>query len=159
MTPAAPMHHASDRGRAWLRTAMAALALLAAAAAAVSWDAQYLLVRHIKHVPVIAALEAGIPDVGALIFATLGIALALHAKHAVRARTLNIACVGISLAMNALASAPGQPRAWHACRTSATVDDSSLSAGRPCSPGSSSSDSRRAAAALDSAASCARTRS
>ena len=86
---------------------MAALALLAAAAAAVSWDAQYLLVRHIKHAPAIAALEAGIPDVGALIFATLGIALALHAKHAVRARTLNIACVGISLAMNALASAPG----------------------------------------------------
>ena len=107
MTPAAPALHASDRGRAWLRTAMAALALLAAAAAAVSWDAQYLLVRHIKHAPAIAALEAGIPDVGALIFATLGIALALHAKHAVRARTLNIACVGISLAMNALASAPG----------------------------------------------------
>jgi hypothetical protein len=107
MTPAAPTRHANDRGRAWLRTAMTALALLAAAAAAVSWDAQYLLVRHVKHAPVIAALEAGIPDVGALIFATLGIALALHAKHAIRARTLNIACVGLSLAMNALASAPG----------------------------------------------------
>ena len=33
------------------------------------------------------ALEAAIPDVGALIFAMLGIALALHAKRAIRART------------------------------------------------------------------------
>ena len=108
MTTTAPTtRHSVDRGRAWLRIAMTALALLAAAAATVSWDAQYLLVRHVKHAPAIAALEAGIPDVGALIFATLGIALALHARHAVRARTLNVACVGISLAMNALASAPG----------------------------------------------------
>jgi hypothetical protein len=121
-TPAAATRHTNDRGRAWLRIAMAALALLAAAAAAVSWDAQYLLVRHVKHAPAVAALEAGIPDVGALIFATLGIALALHAKHAIRARTLNIACVGISLAMNALASAPGwrdrQPGARRPARPS-----------------------------------------
>jgi hypothetical protein len=86
---------------------MAALAVLAAAAAAVSWDAQYVLVATVKHNPTIDALEAGIPDIGALIFATLGIALALHAKRAIRARTLNIACVAISLAMNALAAAPG----------------------------------------------------
>ena len=31
---------ANDRAHAWLRTSMAALAVLAAAAAAVSWDAQ-----------------------------------------------------------------------------------------------------------------------
>ncbi len=86
---------------------MAALAVLAAAAAAVSWDAQYLMVHRVKHTPAIAALEAGIPDVGALIFAALGIALALHARRAIRARTLNLACVGAGLAMNALASAPG----------------------------------------------------
>lgn len=57
----------------------------------------------------LAALEAGSPDIGALFFAALGIALALHGKRALRARTLNVACVGIriSLAMNALASAPG----------------------------------------------------
>ena len=97
----------SDRAQAWLRSAMAALAVLAAAAAAVSWDAQYVLVSHVKHTPAIAILEAGIPDVGALIFAALGIALALHAKRAIRARALNLICVGISLAMNALASAPG----------------------------------------------------
>ena len=87
---------------------MLALAVLAVAAAAVvSWDAQYVLVRAVKHNPAVAALEAGIPDIGAVIFAALGIALALHGRRAVRARTLNIACVGISLAMNALASAPG----------------------------------------------------
>jgi hypothetical protein len=33
----------------------------------VSWDAQYVLVRAVKDAQVIAALEAGIPDVGALI--------------------------------------------------------------------------------------------
>jgi hypothetical protein len=98
---------ASDRAHAWLRSAMTALAILAVAAAAVSWDAQYVLVRTVKHTQVIAALEAGIPDIGALIFAALGIALALHGKRALRPRTLNVACVGISLAMNALASAPG----------------------------------------------------
>ena len=76
-------------------------------AAAVSWDAQYVLVRAIKHDPAVAALEAGIPDVGALVFASLGVALALHGKRAIRARVLNVACVGISLVMNALASAPG----------------------------------------------------
>jgi hypothetical protein len=86
---------------------MIALAVLAAAAAAVSWEAQYVLVKTVKHAKIIAALEAAIPDVGALIFAALGIALALHGKRAIRARTLNVACVGISLAMNALASAPG----------------------------------------------------
>jgi hypothetical protein len=99
--------HARDRTHAWLRSAMIALTVLAAAAAAVSWDAQYVLVRGVKRETVIAALEAGIPDVGALVFASLGVALALHGKRAIRARVLNVACVGISLVMNALASAPG----------------------------------------------------
>src|SRR5260370_6345440 len=97
---------ASDRAHAWLRGAMTALAILAVAAAAVSWEAQYVLVRAVKHDTIVAALEAGIPDVGALIFAALGIALALHGKRAIRARSLNVACVGISLAMNAPPSAP-----------------------------------------------------
>jgi hypothetical protein len=39
-------------GRAWLRNAMAALAVLATAAAVVSWDAQYVMVSRVKHVPV-----------------------------------------------------------------------------------------------------------
>ena len=98
---------ARDRARSWLRGAMCALAVLAAAAAAVSWDAQYVLVSSVKHSAPIAALEAGIPDVGAVIFAALGIALALHGRHALRPRVLNLACIAISLVMNALASAPG----------------------------------------------------
>jgi len=94
-------------GRAWLRNAMAALAVLAAAAAVVSWDAQYVMVSQVKHTPAIAALEAGVPDVGAVIFAALGIALALHGRRALRPRTLNVACVGISLAMNGMAAGRG----------------------------------------------------
>ena len=43
---------------------MAALAVLAAAAAAVSWDAEYVIVRAARRDAVIAALEAGIPDAG-----------------------------------------------------------------------------------------------
>jgi len=73
----------------------------------VSWDAQYVMVSRIKRTPVIAALEAGIPDVGAVIFAALGIALALHGRRALRPRTLNVACVTISLAMNAMAAGRG----------------------------------------------------
>jgi hypothetical protein len=102
----APLPPAAD-GRAWLRNAMAALAVLAAAAAVVSWDAQYVMVYRARHVPAIAALEAGIPDTGALIFAALGIALALHGRRALRPRTLNVACVGLSLTMNAIAAGPG----------------------------------------------------
>jgi hypothetical protein len=86
---------------------MVALAVLAAAAAVVSWDAQYVMVYRARHVPGIAALEAGIPDTGALIFAALGIALALHGRRALRPRTLNVACVGLSLTMNAIAAGPG----------------------------------------------------
>ena len=98
---------AGDTGGAWLRNAITALAVLALAAAVVSWDAQYVLVHAVKRAPAIAALEAGIPDAGALIFATLGIALALHGRRALRPRALNVACVATSLAMNALAAGRG----------------------------------------------------
>ena len=97
----------AEAGHGWLRYSIAALAILAAAAAMVSWDAQYVLVHAVKRVPAIAALEAGIPDAGALIFATLGIALALHGRRALRPRALNVACVAISLTMNALAAGRG----------------------------------------------------
>ena len=65
------------------------------------------MVRAVKPVPVVAALEAGIPDVGAVMFAALGVALALHGKRALRSRALNAACIGISLGMNALAAGHG----------------------------------------------------
>jgi hypothetical protein len=86
---------------------MAALAVLAAGAAVVSWDAQYVMVYSARHTPAVAALEAGIPDAGALIFAALGIALALHGRRALRPRALNVACVAISLTMNAMAAGRG----------------------------------------------------
>lgn len=83
---------------------MASLAVLAAASAAVSYAAQYRMVFAAKASAPVAALEAGIPDVAALIFAALGIALALHGKRAIRARVLNVAAVVTSVAMNVLAA-------------------------------------------------------
>jgi hypothetical protein len=86
---------------------MLSLAVLAAAAAAVSYAAQYQMVLAAKGSAPVAALEAAIPDVAALIFATLGIALALHGRRAVRARVLNVAAVATSVAMNVLAAGDG----------------------------------------------------
>jgi hypothetical protein len=96
-----------DRSGPWLRNAAAGLCVLAAAAAAVSFTAQYRMVDATRHLPAIAALEATIPDVAALVFACLGIALALHGRRALRARALNLASVGASVFMNAIAAAPG----------------------------------------------------
>jgi hypothetical protein len=86
---------------------MVSLAVLAAASAVVSYAAQYRMVFAAKGNAVVAALEAAIPDLAALIFATLGIALALHGKRAIRARVLNVAAVVTSVAMNVLASGRG----------------------------------------------------
>ena len=96
-----------DRPARWLTASMLALAVLAGAAAVVSFAAQYRMVFAAKGVAAVAALEAAIPDVAALIFATLGIALALHGKRAIRARVLNVAAVVTSVAMNALAAGHG----------------------------------------------------
>ena len=96
-----------DRSGLWLRNAAAGLCVLAAAAAAVSFTAQYRMADATRHLPVIAALEAVIPDAAALVFACLGIALALHGRRALRARALNLASVGASVFMNAIAAAPG----------------------------------------------------
>ena len=96
-----------DRSGLWLRNAAAGLCVLAAAAAAVSFTAQYRMAEAARHLPVVAALEAAIPDAAALVFACLGIALALHGRRALRARALNLASVGASVFMNAIAAAPG----------------------------------------------------
>ncbi len=97
----------SGRPTRWLTASMLSLAVLAAAAAVVSYAAQYRMVFAAKAVAPVAALEAAIPDVAALIFATLGIALALHGRRAVRARVLNVAAVATSVAMNVLAARHG----------------------------------------------------
>jgi len=96
-----------DHSGIWLRNAAAGLCVLAAAAAAVSFTAQYRMVDATRHLPVIAALEAAIPDTAALVFACLGIALALHGRRAIRARALNLASVAASVFMNAIAAGPG----------------------------------------------------
>lgn len=88
-----------DRAATWLLSAMMALGALALCAAAVSWTAQYRLVFAVKHLSLIAGLEAAIPDAAAFIFASLGIALALHGKRAIRPRVLNVAAVVVSLCM------------------------------------------------------------
>ena len=68
----APPGRPSDRSGLWLRNAAAGLGVLAAAAAAVSFTAQYRMVDATRHLPAIAALEAAIPDAAALVFACLG---------------------------------------------------------------------------------------
>jgi hypothetical protein len=98
---------ARDRSGLWLRNAAGGLCVLAAAAAAVSFAAQYRMAEAARHLPAVAALEAAIPDTAALVFACLGIALALHGRRALRARALNLAAVGTSVFMNALAAGPG----------------------------------------------------
>src|ERR1035441_9168693 len=81
----APPRRPKDRSGLWLRHAAAGLCVLAAAAAAVSFTAQYRMVQATRHLPVVAALEAAIPDAAALVFACLGIALAVHGRRALRA--------------------------------------------------------------------------
>ena len=102
-----PPGRSKDRSGQWLRNAAAGLGILAAAAATVSFTAQYRMVDATRHLPVIAALEAAIPDAAALVFACLGIALALHGRRALRARALNLASVAASVFMNAIAAEPG----------------------------------------------------
>jgi hypothetical protein len=96
-----------DRSGVWLRNAAAGLCVLAAAAAAVSFTAQYRMIYPERRLAVVAGLEAAIPDAAALVFASLGVALALHGRRAIRSRVLNVASVGTSVFMNAIAAAPG----------------------------------------------------
>jgi hypothetical protein len=84
-----------------------AVGLVAVAAAVVSYQAQWRLVYADKHQAGVSYLQAAIPDLGSVVFACFGIALALHGKRAIRARLLNLLCVGISITMNALAAEPG----------------------------------------------------
>jgi hypothetical protein len=98
---------AQDHSGIWLRNAATGLCLLAAAAATVSFTAQYRLIYATRQQAIVAALEAAIPDTAALVFACLGIALALQGQRAIRARTLNLASIAASVFMNIIAAAPG----------------------------------------------------
>ena len=90
----------------WLPAAAGGLCTLSGAAA-VSYAAQYRLVDAARHLALAAALEAAIPDAAALVFACLGVALALQGRRAIRARLLNLASAGASVFMNVIAAAPG----------------------------------------------------
>ena len=105
----APPSWPRDRSGLWLRNAATGLCLLAAAAAmvVVSFTAQYRMVDATRRLALVAGLEAAIPDAAALVFACLGIALALHGRRAIQARILNVASVGTSVFMNAIAAAAG----------------------------------------------------
>jgi hypothetical protein len=65
------------------------------------------MVYGARHLAVIAGLEAAIPDAAAVVFACLGVALALNGRRAIRARVLNVAAVGTSVFMNSIAASPG----------------------------------------------------
>src|SRR5229473_7957112 len=98
-----------DRSWLWLRNAAAGLCVLAAAAASVSFAAQYRMVDATRHLPVVAVLEAAIPDTAALVFACLGIALALHGRRALRARALKECPVAPGRRAPAPGPAPAPP--------------------------------------------------
>ena len=107
--PAAPWPRHARPGpggpQVWLPVAAGGLGVLAGAAATVSYAAQYRLVDAARHLALAAALEAAIPDAAALVFACLGVALALQGRRAVRARLLNVASAGASVFMNVIAAA------------------------------------------------------
>jgi hypothetical protein len=107
--PAAPRpRHAQPGGpQVWLPAAAGGLGVLAGAAATVSYGAQYRLVDAARHLALAAALEAAIPDAAALVFACLGVALAVQGRRAIRARLLNVTSAGASVFMNVIAAAPG----------------------------------------------------
>ena len=83
-----------DRPGVWLQCAAGGLCVLAATAAAGSFTAQYRLVYAARHLALVAGLEAAIPDAAALVFACLGVALALYGRHAVRAGPCPPECEG-----------------------------------------------------------------
>ncbi len=116
---AAPPGWPGDRSGLWLRNAAAGLCVLAAAAAVVSFTAQYRMAETARHLPAVAALEAAIPDAAALVFACLGIALAVHGRRALRARALNLASVG----------APAGPDAGYRARVRAAGSARAAAAG------------------------------
>jgi hypothetical protein len=90
-----------------LHNAAIGLCALAAAADAVRFTAQYRMVYADRRLAAVAGLEAAISDTAALVFACLGVALALHGRRTLRARALNVASVGGSVFMNVIAAAPG----------------------------------------------------
>jgi hypothetical protein len=95
------------RGQVWLPVAAIGLFALPAAAATMSYGAEYRLVGAARHLGLAATLEAAIPDAAALVFACLSVALAVHGRRVIRARLLSLASAGASVFMNVIAAALG----------------------------------------------------
>ena len=97
----------SNRSARWLTASMVALGVLAGASAVVSYAAQYRMVFAAKGVAAGRRAGGGYPGCGGADLRTLGIALALHGRRAIRARVLNVGAVATSVAMNVLAAGHG----------------------------------------------------
>jgi hypothetical protein len=103
-------HRGVNAGALLLAAASILLAANAAAMGVVSWHAQYAFVFHVKHQHVASGLEALGLDAGAVIFAILGIALAILGRRAGIERALVVACSAGSAGMNLLGANLGSPR-------------------------------------------------
>lgn len=105
------MYNKDKIGAVLLGTASALLVALAGAMGYVSYSAQAEFVENVKGPGLDVHLEALGLDVASVVFALLGLVSARLGKRALTERALNVACVGASVGMNALASPPGSASA------------------------------------------------
>lgn len=108
--PARPAREPRPPGTVLLSAASILLLALAAAQGYVSWKAQYTFIDAAKHQNLPSALESLGLDVGAVIFALLGLAHARMGRPARVERTLNLACAFGSMTMNLLGADLASPR-------------------------------------------------
>ena len=106
-TPPRSFDRAEDRAGTWLRLAGVAVGLVAVAAAAVSYEAQWRLVYRTSTRSASPTFRR--PSLILVRWCSRALVSRWRcmARRAIRARLLNLLCVGISLAMNAFAAAPG----------------------------------------------------
>lgn len=97
-------------GTLLLAAASVLLLGLAAAQGYVSWKAQFTFIHAEKHQDLPATLEALGLDIGAVIFALLGLAHARMGRPARVERILNLACAFGSMTMNLLGADLASPR-------------------------------------------------
>ncbi|MGH3182419.1 MAG: hypothetical protein ACRDOE_11020, partial [Streptosporangiaceae bacterium] len=99
-----------EPGSALVTSAAALLGLLAAGLLYVSFSAQYKYVFAAKDQSVPSMIEAGMLDVGMIIFSFLALGLSKQGKPSRTERTLIVACAGFSALMNYGAADTASPR-------------------------------------------------
>ncbi|MGH3198457.1 MAG: hypothetical protein ACRDNT_21655 [Streptosporangiaceae bacterium] len=97
-------------GSALVTTATVLLSLLAAGLLYVSFSAQYKYIFAAKDQSVPSMIEAGMLDVGMIIFSFLALGLSRQGKSSRTERALIMACAGFSALMNYAASDTASPR-------------------------------------------------